>query len=130
MCQEQRDEHGRDAERLDHAKEFALYVFAPAHQVASQIDDEQEFRCLHRLEAREAETDPAPRAIDAQAQAGHEHQQQQDHREKQEDEGIALEPVQFDAHDHQAHGKAQAQEHQVADQIVERSGVLAIGDGD
>ena len=74
--------------------------------------------------------DPAPRAVDAKADPRNEHEQQQQEADQQERHRVALDPGKLDARDHDARRDAEAEEHEMTREVIERPDMLAVGDRD
>ena len=126
LRKQQQHDHAGDQHRLEQAQEFRFHIFAVAHQVAGDVDHQNEFYRLDRLERGHQQVQPAPRAVDAHAEVRHEHRQQQQERHRQQRERILFQQLQLGAHRQAGREQTQAEEQQVLLQEIERADVLAV----
>ena len=130
LREQQADQQQGHAERLEHRHPGRADVFAVTLEIAGEPDDIEQLDRLHRLEIRDPQVDPAARAVDAATDARHEHQQQQYHAHQQQPLVLLLDGLELGAHQPQRQRDAAGEEHDVADQIVERADIVGLADRD
>ncbi|KAI3478034.1 hypothetical protein L1887_60086 [Cichorium endivia] len=113
--------HGQeDNERFEEAHPALAHFLLAAHQVAGEVDNDEDLGNFRRLHVEEAETDPAHRTVHFAADPGNQHRDQQAECADQHEEAHALPGGDRHHHGDDARGDADGHVDQVANHVIQR----------